>query len=91
MRVSKIPVPAGSGYPFLISISYPLWVLFADTHGTYIFDIPNRDDLSHNFISYLSLEASSFEIIHPTYVALLGKEASSSNMIPSLSLGWSLL
>jgi len=33
MRVSKIPVPAGSGYPFLISVLYPLRVLSADTHG----------------------------------------------------------
>jgi len=33
MRVSKIPVPAGSGYPFLISVFYPLRVLSADTRG----------------------------------------------------------
>jgi len=33
MRVSKILVPACSGYPFLISISYPLRVLSADTRG----------------------------------------------------------
>ena len=33
MPVSKIPVPMGSGYPFLISVSYPLQVLSADTHG----------------------------------------------------------
>jgi len=31
MRVSKIPVHAGSGYPFLISVSYPLRVLSTDT------------------------------------------------------------
>jgi len=38
MRVSKIPVPTGSGYPFLIFVFYPLWVLSA---GTDIFDIPS--------------------------------------------------
>jgi len=32
MRVSKISVPAGSGYPFLIFVLYPLQVLSADTH-----------------------------------------------------------
>jgi len=31
MRVSKILVPVGSGYPFLISVSYSLQVLSADT------------------------------------------------------------
>jgi len=31
MRVSKIPVPMGSGYPFLIFVSYLLRVLSADT------------------------------------------------------------
>jgi len=31
MRVSKILVPAGSGYLFLISLFYPLRVLSADT------------------------------------------------------------
>jgi len=31
MRLSKIPVPMGSGYPFLISVFYPLRVLSADT------------------------------------------------------------
>jgi len=30
-RVSKIPVSAGSGYPFLIFVFYPLRVLSADT------------------------------------------------------------
>jgi len=30
MRVSKIFVPTGSRYPFLIFISYPLRVLSAD-------------------------------------------------------------
>jgi len=44
MRVSKIPVPAGSGYPFLISIFYLLRVLSADIRGYgFFFDIPNRD------------------------------------------------
>ena len=33
MRVSKISIPAGSGYPFLISIFYMLRVLSADTRG----------------------------------------------------------
>jgi len=33
MRVSKILVPASSGYPFLISVFYPLRVLFADIRG----------------------------------------------------------
>jgi len=33
MRVSKIPVPIGNGYPFLISIFYPLRVLSTDTRG----------------------------------------------------------
>jgi len=37
MRVSKIPVSASSKYPFLISIFYPLRILFADT---IFFDIP---------------------------------------------------
>jgi len=36
MRVSKISVPAGSGYPFLISIFYPLRILSADIRG-YVF------------------------------------------------------
>jgi len=40
MRVSKIPIPAGSGYPFLIFISYPLRVLSASTD---FFDIPIHD------------------------------------------------
>jgi len=31
MRVSKISVPAGSRYPFLISVFYPLRVLSVDT------------------------------------------------------------
>jgi len=31
MWVSKIPIPAGNGYPFLISVFYPLRVLSADT------------------------------------------------------------
>jgi len=31
MRVSKISVPAGSGYRFLIFVFYPLRVLSADT------------------------------------------------------------
>jgi len=38
MRVSKISVPAGNGYPFLISVSYQLRVLSADTD---FFDIPS--------------------------------------------------
>jgi len=33
IRVSKIPVSAGSGYPFLIFVSYPFQVLSADTRG----------------------------------------------------------
>jgi len=33
MWISKTLVPAGSGYPFLIFVSYPLRVLSADTHG----------------------------------------------------------
>ena len=33
MWVSKIPIPASSGYPFLISISYPLRILSIDTRG----------------------------------------------------------
>ena len=33
MRILKIPVPAGSGYPFLISIFYPLRVLSTDIRG----------------------------------------------------------
>jgi len=33
MRVSKMPIPTGSGYPFLISIFYLLRVLSADTRG----------------------------------------------------------
>jgi len=33
MRVSKIFVPVGSGYPFLIFIFYSLQVLSADTRG----------------------------------------------------------
>jgi len=32
MRVSKILVLTGSGYPFLISVFYPLRVLSMDTH-----------------------------------------------------------
>ena len=32
MRVSKILVPAGSGYPFLVSVFYLLRVLSVDTH-----------------------------------------------------------
>jgi len=32
MRVSKILVPADSGYLFLIFVFYPLRVLFANTH-----------------------------------------------------------
>jgi len=31
MQVSKILIPAGSGYPFLIFVSYPLRVLSTDT------------------------------------------------------------
>jgi len=31
MRVSKLPVLVGSGYPFLISVFYSLRILFADT------------------------------------------------------------
>jgi len=38
MRVSKIPVPTGSGYPFLIFVSYLLRVLSASTD---FFDIPS--------------------------------------------------
>jgi len=37
MRVSKIPVPVGSEYPFLISIFYPLWVLSTDTREYRLF------------------------------------------------------
>jgi len=33
MLVSKIPVPTGSGYPFLISVPYPLRVLSANIRG----------------------------------------------------------
>jgi len=33
MQVSKILVPTGSGYPFLIFVFYPLWVLSTDTRG----------------------------------------------------------
>jgi len=33
MRVSKIPVLAGSGYPFLLFVFYLLRVLSTDTHG----------------------------------------------------------
>jgi len=32
MRVSKIPVPAGSGHSFLIFVSYPLRIFSTDTH-----------------------------------------------------------
>jgi len=40
MRVSKIPVPTGSGYPFLISVFYPLRILFADTREYEFFWCP---------------------------------------------------
>jgi len=43
MRVSKIPVPAGSGYPFLISISYLLRFYPRIPTGTNFFDIPNSN------------------------------------------------
>jgi len=41
MRVSKIHVSTGSGYSFLILISYPLRVLSVDTHEYkyYEFDV----------------------------------------------------
>jgi len=32
MRVSKIPVPASSGYPFLVFIFYSLRILSADVN-----------------------------------------------------------
>jgi len=40
MRVSKILIPADSGYPFLISIFYPLRILSADTRGYGFFGHP---------------------------------------------------
>jgi len=43
MRVSKIPVPAGSGYLFLIFVFYSLRVLSV---GTDFFDIPKQACLS---------------------------------------------
>ena len=42
-----IPVPASSGYPFLILISYPLRVLSADTN---FFDIPRCDNVTCHFL-----------------------------------------
>jgi len=33
MRISKIFIPAGSGYPFLIFVFYPLRILFTDIRG----------------------------------------------------------
>jgi len=47
MRVSKIPVPAGNGYPFLIFVSYPLRVLSADTRGYGFFWHPDLMGVHH--------------------------------------------
>jgi len=67
MRVSKIPIPAGSGYPFLKSIFYPLRVLSANTRGYGFFLHPNHT-LNYTFVF---LYAISFNILSNCFKHLL--------------------